>query len=252
MNQFRLLPIVVVFVGALLVLKLIGIVTQGGYVLGTDNVQAQEKTAEEKKKDAKAADPAKKDAEKAKADAKKDDKKADAQKTADGGKDGKKKDDKIISVDETFNVSRSKKALQEQLGQRRAKLDRREAELDAREALLRVTEKRIQAYKAELERMKKQIDKSIRRKEQRKSESLKGLITMYESMKPKEAAKIFDRLDMDILMDVANRLAPRKMASILAKMDPAAAQRLTVAIARAGTEKEGAEKSQILPKIQGK
>ena len=54
---------------------------------------------------------------------------------------------------------------------------------------------------------------------------------MYETMKPKDAARIFDRLSLPILLKVVRQMKPRKMADILAKMSPEAAERLTVAIA---------------------
>ncbi len=70
---------------------------------------------------------------------------------------------------------------------------------------------------------------------------------MYENMKAKDAARIFDRLDMKILMDVASQMNPRRMSDVLAQMSPDAAERLTVELAnRAGAS--GSE----LPKIEGK
>ena len=43
---------------------------------------------------------------------------------------------------------------------------------------------------------------------------------MYETMKPKEAAKIFDTLELDVLLKVARAMNPRKMSPILAAMSP--------------------------------
>ena len=61
---------------------------------------------------------------------------------------------------------------------------------------------------------------------------------MYEGMKPKDAAKVFDRLEMSVLYDIASQIAPRKMSDILGLMQPEAAERLTVELARrAGTDK---------------
>jgi flagellar motility protein MotE (MotC chaperone) len=50
-------------------------------------------------------------------------------------------------------------------------------------------------------------------------------------MKPKDAAKIFNNLDMNVLLRVAKTMSPRKMAPILAEMDAARAQELTVQMA---------------------
>ena len=55
---------------------------------------------------------------------------------------------------------------------------------------------------------------------------------MYEGMKPKDAAKVFDRLEMPVLFEIASQIAPRKMADILGQMSPEVAERLTVEMAR--------------------
>ena len=41
---------------------------------------------------------------------------------------------------------------------------------------------------------------------------------MYEGMKPKDAAKVFDRLEMSVLFEIASQIAPRKMSDILGLM----------------------------------
>ncbi len=51
-------------------------------------------------------------------------------------------------------------------------------------------------------------------------------------MKPKEAARVFDRLDTRILMDLVAHMNPRKVSEILAVMEPSAAEKLTIALAR--------------------
>jgi len=37
-------------------------------------------------------------------------------------------------------------------------------------------------------------------------------------MKPKDAAKVFDRLEMSVLFEIASQIAPRKMSDILGLM----------------------------------
>ena len=51
-------------------------------------------------------------------------------------------------------------------------------------------------------------------------------------MKPKDAAKVFDRLEMPVLFQIASQIAPRKMSDILGLMSPEVAERLTVEMAR--------------------
>jgi flagellar motility protein MotE (MotC chaperone) len=75
---------------------------------------------------------------------------------------------------------------------------------------------------------------------------------MYETMKPKDAAKIFDRLDIRVLIDVASQINPRVMSAILAQMTPEAAERLTVELAARGGPSEKSVNPNDLPKIEGK
>ena len=80
---------------------------------------------------------------------------------------------------------------------------------------------------------------------------LKSVITMYETMKPKDAAKIFDRLDIKVLIEVASQMKPQVMAAIMAQMTPENAERLTVELAtRSGGDRTLNPMS--LPKIEGR
>jgi flagellar motility protein MotE (MotC chaperone) len=73
---------------------------------------------------------------------------------------------------------------------------------------------------------------------------------MYENMKARDAAKIFDRLEMSVLLEVASQIKPRQMAEILAQMSPDMAERLTVELA--SRAKAAAKPGGELPKIQGR
>jgi flagellar motility protein MotE (MotC chaperone) len=75
---------------------------------------------------------------------------------------------------------------------------------------------------------------------------------MYENMKPKDAAKVFDRLEMPVLIEIASHIAPRKMSDIMGLMQTDAAERLTVELARRANGDNSAGASAELPKIEGK
>jgi flagellar motility protein MotE (MotC chaperone) len=53
-------------------------------------------------------------------------------------------------------------------------------------------------------------------------------------MKPKEAAEIFNKLEMDVLLGVAQRMKEGKVAPILASMQPDKARMLTQILAVQG------------------
>ena len=67
-----------------------------------------------------------------------------------------------------------------------------------------------------------------------------SLVAMYEAMRPKDAARIFDRLEINILVEVATKMKARSMSAIMAQMTPEAAERLTVELANRASADAGA------------
>ncbi|WP_306146199.1 MotE family protein [Roseibium sp. MMSF_3412] len=127
--------------------------------------------------------------------------------------------------------SAAERAVLESLGRRRESLQEQKGQLDLREKLLQATEERIQKRVDELKVLEQRIEAVVEKKRQQELDEVAGLVTMYETMKPKDAARIFNRLSLPILLKVVRQMKPRKMADVLAKMSPEAAERLTVAIA---------------------
>jgi len=143
------------------------------------------------------------------------------------------------------------RAILERLQDRRQQLDARVREMDMRESLLQAAEKRLEARLAELKAVEARINAIVQQRDEDELKRFKGIVTMYENMKPKEAARIFDRLDMKILVDVTTQMKPATMSAILAQMSPEAAERLTVELAsRAASQKTQA--ADALPQIQGR
>lgn len=130
---------------------------------------------------------------------------------------------------ETF--SKSEVTVLESLSARREELDRRAKLLDTREQLLNAAEKRVEERIAELKDIEARINARIGAQDEQNENRLAGVVSMYETMKPKDAARIFERLDMGVLLEVAKRMEPRKLSAVLAQMDPVSAQDLTVELA---------------------
>jgi flagellar motility protein MotE (MotC chaperone) len=149
-------------------------------------------------------------------------------------------------------VSAGERAVLESLNQRRQELEARARELDVRENLLAAAEKRIETRLGELKEIEGRISGASQKRDEADIVRFKGLITMYESMKAKDAAKIFDRLDPKVLLEVATQMNPRRMSDILAQMTPETAERLTVAIANRSATPEKAPPPAELPKIEGR
>ncbi|MHA6690191.1 MotE family protein [Devosia sp. A449] len=119
----------------------------------------------------------------------------------------------------------------ERLAARRTELQRYEQDLALRSSIVDAAEKRIEERAATLAALEAQISSLVDQRTEMEAGQFAGIVAMYEAMKPKDAAKIFNNLDMDVLLRVAKTIAPRKMAPILAAMEPARAQDLTVKMA---------------------
>ncbi len=128
-------------------------------------------------------------------------------------------------------VSRQSDDVLEALAQRRKALDARENEVAMREKLLAAAETRIDDKIVELKELKTQIDEVFKTEESKGDAKFKSLVKVYENMKPKDAAAVFEQLDMTVLLELLDRMNERKLAAILAAMDPARAQVVTVQLA---------------------
>ena len=148
-------------------------------------------------------------------------------------------------------ASPGERAVLERLQTRRQELDTRSREMEMRENLLKAAEKRLEDKVAELKDAEGRVNTAMGTRDKVEAERFKGIVSMYENMKPKDAARIFDRLDMKILVDVSTQIKPQKMSEILAQMSPDNAERLTVELANRASAKPKTQNPDQLPKIEG-
>ncbi len=147
-------------------------------------------------------------------------------------------------------ASAGERAILERLQERRKELDTRGRELEMRESLLKATEKRLEAKFAEIKDVETRVNTTLGNRDKAEAQRFKDLVSMYENMKSKDAARILERLDMKIQAEVAGQIKPAKMSEILAQMTPEAAERLTSELARRADVKS--HNPDQLPKIEGK
>lgn len=130
----------------------------------------------------------------------------------------------------------TERALLERLAARRTELDAYAQELAMRASLVDAAEKRIDERQATLQSIEDQIASLVEQRKALEEGQFASIVAMYGTMKPKDAAAIFDQLDMEVLVRVAKMMTPRKMAPILAAMNTGRAQELTVRLASAETD----------------
>lgn len=238
MKSLRLLPIVLVGVTALLLLKGIGLVTQGGYtLLGVDFAQAQVVDG-----------PVQAGEENLKVERLSTIEEAAAQRAADSlfstveppvAANGQVDAIPVVENSEgeisEFGTSEggtlTEQALLQRLGERRAELDAREKALELQEDLVAAAEVRLNEKIASLQAVEARVQALLDLQKAEGDEQFNALVSMYSNMKPGDAALVFNSLNMDILLRLAVNMSPRKMSPILADMTTERAQMLTVRMA---------------------
>ena len=244
-RNIRIIPVVLVAVAGLATLKVAGLVLNGGYVFDYQPNQVKKSWAEENLNfPTGRIDP---DITGSTHGAPKEAPKPAAPETKmEGGT--------PVKLDETQpQISAAERAILERLQSRRQEIESRQREIDIRESLLKSAEKRIENKVEEMKAVESRITATQAEQKAAEAQRMKGLVTMYEGMKPKDAARVFDRLEMGVLIEIASAIAPRKMSDILGLMSPEAAERLTVEMARrANGGGDQSASAGDLPKIDGK
>lgn len=128
-------------------------------------------------------------------------------------------------------VSAAERALLLDLRHRREELDTRARALEARGAVLEAAEHKLAGRVEELSDLQARLEALERERRLRDSANWTGLVRIYEAMKPRDAAAIFDSLDMQVLLGVLDRMQERRAAPILAAMQPDRARLATQMLA---------------------
>lgn len=136
------------------------------------------------------------------------------------------------------------------LSKRREELDRWQNNIEIKESTLDAAEKRIDDKIKQIEGMKKQVAALLAQYNAQEDAKIRSLVKIYENMKPAEAARIFDEVEMPILLLVIDAMAEKKAAPILAAMNPNKAKQLTVELAnerKINSKVTNGAESQIAP-----
>ena len=133
----------------------------------------------------------------------------------------------LSSAERKHDYSNIELDILQSLAQRRDKLEERSKEVDLKEKLLEATEMRINDKVSEIKSLKVEVQKLLDEYNTKEKAKVQGLVKIYENMKPKDAAQIFNELEMPILLEVVDQMSARKVAPVLANMDPMRAKDVT-------------------------
>lgn len=155
----------------------------------------------------------------------------------------------IASTATQSNAPRTRlgNSIEQDLAQRDAEAARRKRGLDLREQATRAAQVRLQA---DLEARQKETEVAAAAGASGPAEPPEAqfdeLARIYQAMKPRAAAMVFEQLDMEVQMKVAQRMRERSTAMIMAAMTPKGAAALSMALAR-----KSARLAAVAPPPQG-
>ncbi|TAE83286.1 MAG: hypothetical protein EAZ74_01800 [Alphaproteobacteria bacterium] len=239
--RVRLLPITIASLSLLLTAKLVDIYERGNAF--SDMMLGRAAYAEDAPVDEEAAQP--KDAEKKEEVASKEgkapteDKNTEDKGTAKESKNTKtespskepKENDMQVASNDARQFSNIELDILQSLSKRRDELEKMEKEVKLKEHLLGSTEVRLNEKISQIQTMEKTLRDLLGKYDDQEAAKIRSLVKIYENMKPKEAARIFDEMQMPILLMVVDKMSERRAAPILAKMSPVKAKDLTQELA---------------------
>lgn len=114
---------------------------------------------------------------------------------------------------------------------RREALDSRASELELREQMIRAAEHTLESKIDEWKLLKTEVEGLLRAYDTQQDEDLNRLAAYYERMKPKDAARIFNELDMKELLSIVGRMKDNNASAVIAEMDTRKATDLTTRLA---------------------
>jgi flagellar motility protein MotE (MotC chaperone) len=132
-------------------------------------------------------------------------------------------------------MSDSERSLLLDLRARRTELEAQSAALTTREAALSAAEQRVAGRVAELTDLQRRLEALEADRRAHDEANWHGLVKLYETMKPREAAAIFNDLDLPVLLPVLDRMKETKAAQVLAAMQPERARQVTAELAQLRT-----------------
>lgn len=117
------------------------------------------------------------------------------------------------------------------LSERRKELDNLRDNFNDKQNLLKLSEAKLDNKMLEMKKIRDEILDLVNQYKKQEDQKIDSLVKIYSNMKPKDASRIFEELDMETLLQVLNRMKEAKTAPILAQMNPTKAKDITIEMA---------------------
>lgn len=138
-------------------------------------------------------------------------------------------------------AARAERALLEQLRARRTDIEAREQAVAAQEMMISAAEQRLARRVEELAALQQRLETLDRARTDREEAGWRGLVRTYEAMRPRDAAAIFDDLELPVLVEILDRMNERKAAPVIGAMRPEKARMVTAELARHRAQRNAAD-----------
>ena len=128
-------------------------------------------------------------------------------------------------------ITAQERSLLLDLRKRREELDAREKAMALQQNLLAAAEKRIGEKAEELTALQRRLEAQERAARERDEANVRGLVKIYESMKPRDAAAILNEVDLAVAMPIFRHMKEAKAALIIAALQSDRAREVTTRLA---------------------
>ena len=118
----------------------------------------------------------------------------------------------------------------QELAERREALDARAKEIDKRAIQLKVAEDEIDKKIAQLKKYEERLIQLTNQYTKKEKENIDSLVKLYTAMKPKDAARIFNTLDLEITVAILKGMKPSTTSTIISQMNSERAQEITAVL----------------------
>ena len=129
-------------------------------------------------------------------------------------------------------VGDAERALLQDLRSRKLEIDARDQATSEREAVLSAAEHKLSERVDQLAALQTRLEALDAERKAHDEANWSGLVRTYEAMKPRDAATIFNDLDLAVLLPVLDRMKEGKAALVLAAMQPERARLVTAKLAQ--------------------
>jgi len=135
------------------------------------------------------------------------------------------------TIAQLSGLSQSEVEVLQALSARRQTLDQRATQIETQDDMMAAAQRRIDERLAELHQLETTVNGLLGQLDQAQEQRLAALVDVYQRMRAKDAANVFNGLDDTVMVQVASRMRQTNLAEVMGRMQPDRARHLTQLLA---------------------